>query len=68
MNLNTFSSCDLLESWENVQPRFPFNSLPLYSLAFNRVVGLIVLDDNPINHFQFLTWHFLLSHLAFSRP
>lgn len=53
MNLNTFSSCDLLESWEKVQPSYPFNSLPLYSLAINnRVVGMIVLDDNPVNHFQ----------------
>jgi len=53
MNLNTFSSCDLLESWENVQPSCSSNSLLLYSLAINnRVVGLIALGDNPISHFQ----------------
>lgn len=64
MNLNTFSTCDLSESWESVQPSCPFNSLPLYSLAIkNGVVGLVVLDDNPINPLGEslkvpLRWHF----------
>lgn len=53
LDLNTFGSCDLLESCENVKPSCRFNLLPLYSLGIkNRVVGLIVLDGNLINHFQ----------------